>query len=416
MVTGKPPRRSKSTGEPVTIDLEAENISPVDAANEADKTAASEDTTSASAEPASPEPQDTEPRLADAQTDAPIDEPAPETVQHETHEPMQPPRRSNSGLIAAGIFGGLVALAGMGALQYAGFLPLVIERNAPAPTHTSGLQAEIDALRQQIASLPSPAPAPAAPAPDTALIGRIDALEAAARTAEANAGDAQAIATLDEKVATLTAGLDQLKASVATTAETDARTAAEITQRLDDAEKKLNEPRRDIELARAVALASLKAAIDRGSPFLAELDTLSGVSPDDPAIAGLKPFAAAGVPSRATLMRQFPPTASAILAATHQPDPDEGIAGRLMNSAMSLVKVRPVGNVEGEGPDAVVARIEDKLKNGDFKGAALEWPTLPEAGKTAAAGFKTELDNRLKVEDLVDAAMNNNQAATGNGG
>ncbi|MEK1946978.1 MAG: hypothetical protein AAAB36_15605, partial [Ensifer adhaerens] len=53
----------------------------------------------------------------------------------------------------------------------------------------------------------------------------------------------------------------------------------------------------------------------------------------------------------------------------------------------------------------VVARIEDKLNNGDLKGAALEWDGLPAAAKTAGEPFKVKLDQRLRVEGIIDAAV-----------
>ncbi|WEZ82216.1 hypothetical protein P6U16_13645 [Rhizobium sp. 32-5/1] len=52
-----------------------------------------------------------------------------------------------------------------------------------------------------------------------------------------------------------------------------------------------------------------------------------------------------------------------------------------------------------------MARIENKLTNGDFKGASLEWQALPEEAKTAGADFKTKLDQRIRVEGLIDGAV-----------
>ncbi len=80
-----------------------------------------------------------------------------------------------------------------------------------------------------------------------------------------------------------------------------------------------------------------------------------------------------------------------------------GIGERLFASALSIVKVRNVGDVEGTGPDAITARIEDKLKKGAMKDAVAEWDTLPEAAKTAGAAFKARLDARIRAEDLLSA-------------
>ena len=100
--------------------------------------------------------------------------------------------------------------------------------------------------------------------------------------------------------------------------------------------------------------------------------------------------ATTGVAPRADLVRDFPATADAMLDATQHSDPNQGVFSRLMDSASSAIRIRPVGSVEGDGPEAVIARIEDKLTNGDLKGASLEWDALPEPAKTAGADFKTQ--------------------------
>jgi hypothetical protein len=97
-------------------------------------------------------------------------------------------------------------------------------------------------------------------------------------------------------------------------------------------------------------------------------------------------------------------------------DPNQSLTDRLMESAFSAIKVRPVGNVEGEGPDSIVARMERKLQDGDLKGAALEWDTLPEKGKAASSSYKKSLDARIKVEELVGSTLSRAVSKTGNAG
>jgi hypothetical protein len=87
-----------------------------------------------------------------------------------------------------------------------------------------------------------------------------------------------------------------------------------------------------------------------------------------------------------------------------------------VSSAMSGIRVRPVGSVEGEAPEAVIARIEDKLNNGDLKGAALEWNGLPDTAKPAGEAFKAKLDQRLRVEAAIDAAVAATMAKPGTEG
>ncbi|MCI9867876.1 COG4223 family protein [Rhizobium skierniewicense] len=461
MVTGKPPRHSKSTAEPVTIDLDAKDVkdigkekdtasleAPVTTGSEADKTPPEPATAGSETQAPKPvwddaakKPIEPEPNLPKA-SDAPksdetkAEQAAKEPTEKKSTVPpvtgasfksdkttAQPPKTEapkpaadskpftppssdtkssdtsrsggSSGLLAAGIVGGLIALLAAGSMQYAGYLPS--SASGTGSSELTSLKAEVANLRQQIAT------AQPAAADTSAFETRLAALESS--TASGGGDVADKLASLEATVSTL-----QSEKAAQDTANAD------LTRRLGEAETKINEPRDDIEVARAIASAGLKAAIDRGGPFLTELDTLSRVTPDDPAIQSLKPFAATGVPSRSELTREFPDVANAMLASLDQTDPNQGIIDRLAESALSLVKVRPVGNVEGEGADAKIARIEDKLRNGDLKGAALEWDGLAKPAKAAAAKFKTSLDARIQVEDLVGGTLTRAINSTGQQG
>jgi hypothetical protein len=412
MVTGKPPRRSKSSDDPVTIDLPAEE-------------------TGTSAAEAAPDPADATPEpepiptetvsigtdTTETHEEAHPSEPAiiPETEEARAkampplrEPPRQPVRQSptTSTLIASGIFGGLVALALAGGMQYAGVIPGIgpEEKQAAAPADDSELQA----LKAEVARLVSMQAT--APATDSTLADRIAALETAAQV-QVPAAPADT-AALDELRAQITLSNDAI-AALRSELATNAETLSQSQARLAEAEKKIEEPRNDVEMARAIALAGLKAAIDRGGPFISELDALKSVAPDDAAVQSLAPIAAAGILSRADIARGFSKTADAILAAINQPDPNMGITDRLLSGALSVIKVRPVGNVEGETPEAIVARIENKLQNGDLKGAALEWDTLPEVGKAASADFAAMLGKRVEVEATIGEALTKTVGGTG---
>ncbi len=424
MVSGKPPRRSKAPEDPVTIDLTAqeakkaeENGSPE--ASESDPASPSPAAAgTSSAESLNEQQTDTatdfwapKPDETEAVTPPPIDaqEASADTARTEEAAPApQPVRQSpaTSTLVASGIFGGLVALALAGSMQYAGIVPgLGPDQQAQAPAIDT---AELDALKAEVANL---AARPAAEGTDPALAERVSALEeSVASAASAPTADAAAVEALKTQLAGAEQAIQSLRAEIAS----NKQALEQSTTRLDEAERKLEEPRSDVEMARAIALSGLKTAIDRGGPFLSELDALKSVSPEDPAVAALTPLASNGVPSRSDLVRDFNQVADDILSAINQPEAGEGWTDRLLASARSLVKVRPVGNVEGETPEAIVARVENKLQNGDLKGAALEWETLPEAGKQASSDFATKLKNRIEAEERVASALS--QAVAGNGG
>ncbi len=69
-----------------------------------------------------------------------------------------------------------------------------------------------------------------------------------------------------------------------------------------------------------------------------------------------------------------------MIDAAHQ-QADQGVTDRLLSSAMRLVKIRPVGEAPGDTPEAIVARMEERVKNGNLAAAVSEWNALPEASK-----------------------------------
>ncbi len=421
MVSGKPPRRSKAPDEPVTIDLTAKET---DVVNETVGTEAPQSDTSVSppvadqtvtstsdaSEPLADTPDPWTPKPDEVETPTPAEEAPPsfDNTTAETTASAQPPRQTpaTSTLVASGIVGGLVALALAGSMQYAGIVPgLGPEQTAQAPAVDT---AEIEALKAEVTRLAAQ-PAPAAA--DPALAERLAALEASvAEAGSAPTADAAAVEALKTQLVAAEQAIESLRSEIVSNKQALDQSATRLTE----AERKLEEPRSDIEMARAIALAGLKTAIDRGGPFLSELDALKSVSPEDPAIASLTPLASIGIPSRSDLAREFGQVADVILAAINQPLAGEGWTDRLLSSARSLVKVRPVGNVEGETPEAIVARVENKLQNGDLKGAALEWELLPGAGKEASSDFATKLKNRIEAEESIAAALS--QTVAGNGG
>ncbi|MEN9895947.1 MAG: hypothetical protein RIR97_1799 [Pseudomonadota bacterium] len=317
--------------------------------------------------------------------------PAAEYAASASMEPSRTPPSgrapSLSGLVAAGMFGGLVALAGAGSIQYAGFIPNFGPAAQPAAAVDA---AEIAALRSDLASVTDKIGA----APDlTPLETRLAALEStvaavAEKAAAASAAPSDAISKeLGDRLTKMDADLAETKAALAA------------------AEQKMASSSSDTNLGKAIAASALKGAIDRGGPFGTELETLATLAADDPVIAKLQPYAKTGVLARAQLVKMVPETADAILRAVDQPSADASMTDRLLHSALSVIKVRPVGNVEGEGPAAIVARMEERLQNGDLAGAAAQWETLPEVAKTVSKDFKAALDARINVEALMGEVM-----------
>lgn len=390
-------RNSRPKPDPVTIDLGAEEVKEVPSAD-SDGT---EDNVTAEA---APETQAEATAAAETSAKSHSGIPNSSATRHAPTAPEQTRGQNSLGLIAASLLGGVIALGGAAGLQYWGVLPS-LGTNEKAEASLNLMASDITALKAQLAEQ-----AAATPKVDLSPVEtRIAAIEEKLTTVpEANGLSADADARI-------TALSDQVRAAETSgaTLKTESETArAALEMRIEAIEKKLDQPRDDVEVAVAIASAGLKAAIDRGGAFASELSTLEGINPEDPAIKELKSFAATGVPSRANLVADFPKVADTILSASRSDDPNQSFADRLMSSAFSAIQVRPVGEVEGEGPDAIVARMEARMTNGDFAAAAAEWDRLPEPARKASQAYKTSLDARIRVEQLVGSTLKKAVSAT----
>lgn len=368
-------------------------------------------------------------------------------------------RGGGLGMVASGVIGAVLALGGGYALQAGGVLPapVTVSGTGGETEQSQAVAARVDDLAAQLEGLSAELSAqPTGDGADVAaeLVSRIEALEAASSSGGASGSDAGQTEVLTGRIdeletrlnavadsaATMQTGADpalsatvaELQASQAgvTDALSQSRSEAEaltnqiaaldkaqteLAARLDagmeSLEARLDEPAQQVNLARAIAAAGLKTAIDRGSSFMSELEAFASVAPDDPAVPEFRDLAARGVPSRSELIEGFPEAANLAIAAEAPADPDAGLVDRLMNSALSVVKVRQVGEIEGDTAEAITARAEARLLDGDLEAALVEWNALPEASQAAAADFGDALAARARAEKLVAASLTPGGAA-----
>ena len=159
------------------------------------------------------------------------------------------------------------------------------------------------------------------------------------------------------------------------------------------------------EVARAIAAAALKSAIDRGLPFITELETYVSVDPGNPDVDALRDLAASGVPSRSAIAAKTGSAVDAMIAAMSLVDEDADILERLLASAQSLIRVRPIGMVEGGAPAAILARMEVAINNDDYAAALEEYRSLPDLAKPAGKAFADKVEARARADELVDKAL-----------
>lgn len=220
---------------------------------------------------------------------------------------------------------------------------------------------------------PSPA-AVGAPGPtgEEAAARRI----AAERFADPLPAAASAPASGSDEITRLTDRLDSLEAQQARTAES---------------------------AAAALAAAALLEAAQTSRPFADELATLDSVSPPSAELRALRPLAAVGAPSRAALAVEFPEYASRAAAAARAPGETAGLWSRIQASLSRIVMVRRVADTSGGGVDAVVARAERQLNDGDVDHALRTLEALSPAAREAIDPWLVRARNRAEIDRRVSA-------------
>lgn len=163
-------------------------------------------------------------------------------------------------------------------------------------------------------------------------------------------------------------------------------------------ERKMHEGSRRAALA--IALTSLRRAVDGGSPFAKELNAVRNLAPKDLLLKELEQVKDTGVPTAAALERSFPAMIKAVLDADTAKR-QQSVIGQLLSNARSIVRVRRTGEIAGDSTEAVIARMEMRAKSGNLSAAVEEAGGLKgEALKEAEPWLQ-----QVRARSAVDWAM-----------
>jgi hypothetical protein len=450
MVKAPRARHSKGDRQPVTIDLGAGDVTRIDEGDSPEFVSsvseAEPEAAGAGENPrATPEEQDD--GAAEIRDDEQSSDQNGENggrVPPASEEPVTPnqmditSRRSGGGsALAAGVAGGVIALLIAGGLQWAGVIP-GLARNANGQQIRT-LESDVAALKQGVAAVKN------AP-PDNGIASLKQALDQAsqkisqqaaaldqlrAAQAKTDAGANQAVTTqlkdlgnrlskLESIVKANASGeagltaLDQKVSGQAKSAQANRQALASQSQQIGKLEQTVAALSQKVavnaeqpKVALAIAASALKSAVERGTPFVSELDTYASLAPHSPELDALRKLAPAGVPTREEIVAEVGSAADAMVAAGRPVEKSNGILNDLVESARSLVKVRPVGEVSGTGVGATVARIEVDIRAGDFAKAVQEYKTLPQNVQSAGSAFFAKVQTQLQAENLVQKTLAN---------
>lgn len=272
------------------------------------------------------------------------------------------------------------------------------------------LERRLKALRQRLDALPV-----GGEASDQAmerLAARITTLED--QVAEASEADdtvatvADQLTVRNERLAARVKSLEQQVADAAGAAEA----VATVQAGLDALDRRLSALEEHIASANAasrrqglvLAVGQLAAAVAEGRPYADEIERLSALAGEDTELASavelLAPAAADGVAGLAELRRRFEALAGEIVRAGAGAASD-GWLDRAASRLRQLVTVRRTGEVEGGETDAIVARAEVRLADGDLAGALRELEALQGPAAERAEPWQRAAEARLLAERAV---------------
>ncbi|WP_127754698.1 hypothetical protein [Devosia sp. 1566] len=309
---------------------------------------------------------------------------------------------------------------------------------AAAPVDLSGIETQIAALQTRIDELDArpaaPATSPGTPAapPGAAVPADPAALEALRTDLAGLAGRVDQLSTLPQQVeqlSALPAQVEQLSALPAQVAQLETLPAQvdqlnalpprvdELAARLGTTEANLRNL--DTAVAQTTAtlagqpedigavlqlpliLSGLEAAFSTGRPYEAELGALRAALPAVSIPLPIANGAATGIARPDQVAQRFNEVLPAILAG-RPADPQAGWAEGALDWLRSAVAIRPVGEREGDDPEAIVTRLEAAIARRDWAAAEALFAQLPEPMRAAAGDVPTLVATEAEAARFLD--------------
>jgi hypothetical protein len=223
----------------------------------------------------------------------------------------------------------------------------------------------------------------------SALARRVDDVAATSQTALADAKAAAFAADGAKNTAQAAAqhaDLDALAQRIAALENAIKSLGSELTQRTSRADDRATRV--------TVAAEALRATVERGAPYQAELAAVKSLGVEDAALAPLVPFATEGVPSAAALAREFATLMPSLSQVSETSSPNSSFLGGLEAYARNFVRITPVDAPLPRDESSVIARINNDVARGDFANALAAIASLPERARSAAQSWVKKVEAR----------------------
>ncbi|PWC83877.1 mitofilin family membrane protein [Azospirillum sp. TSO5] len=314
--------------------------------------------------------------------------------------------RSGSGFATA--LSVVALLVGAAALSAPWWGPALPGWPSPSASSTASapadpaLKAQIQQLTDRIGKLEQRPAAAGNGADLSALTQRIDALEKRpAATPDTGAADAQKaladrIAALEQKVSAVSGNS---QAAQELRSEVDS-----LKQQVTSVNQAVSERQDAASTAQALVLAAgqLRASLSGGQPFQQDLQAVRALNISDAGVTqpldAVAPYAAKGIPTRAQLTDRFQPLAGEIVRADIRGEGKSWI-DTAVGKLSTLVTVRQEGGgVVGTTANAIVARAEAALNEGNLAKAVEELSALQGPAAQTAAPWLADAKARLAAD------------------
>ncbi len=153
----------------------------------------------------------------------------------------------------------------------------------------------------------------------------------------------------------------------------------------------------------SLAAATLAETAQNSGPFdstsLAVLERMLPMSRD---VQALREMAGAGAPSRAALAADFDAAATKAAIAARDPGERGGVVARLKFILASIITIRRTSET-GSGTDAILARAERQVGEGNIEGAVRTLAALPPKSSDAMAAWREKAQRRIELDQHVAA-------------
>ena len=313
--------------------------------------------------------------------------------------------RGSASPFVASLSGALAALVVLGAAWAAGMIGSPWSASEPASAKIDSVADRVGALTNRIARVEAIAARPPAPAGDPSLTGRTETLEASLASAR------EEIARVEAQLRDVTSALNELRSA----SRDDAASAAELAP-LNERLARLEEEARalsaglatskaaaadDSDVRRLAVATALDAAVRHGEPFAAALAAAKQVATDPAALAPLDAFAAKGIPSEASYMRDIVPVLQRLAdaGAAKRPAAEGGAGGGVLDWLQSglakLVRIeRDAGSAAGDNPPASAAPAAAAVRRDDLAATRQAVAKLPQASDPQVQDWIKSVDAR----------------------